>query len=639
MKIERNIYLENTDLEIALKGYLERFKEELENKAVETISVIDSLGRVTTEPYFAKYSSPNFNASAMDGIAVKSEVTYDAREGKPLTLVKGRDYKVVDTGDPIDGDYNAVIMIEDLNDLSEDEVQIITPASPWQHIRPVGEDIVAGEMIVSANHKIRPIDLASLLNGGIMEIRVYSRTKVGIIPTGTEIVEPGTILKIGDIIESNSRMFEGLTLECGAIPLRYEVVKDDYEEIKKTVMDSVEKNDITIINAGSSAGTEDYTRSIVEELGEVCYHGLSIKPGKPAILGKINGKPVIGIPGYPVSAYMVFRSIAREIIMEFMNLPREKPVIVDAYLSKRVVSSYKYKEFVRVKMGKLGGKIIATPLNRGAGVLMSLVRCDGILVIPKEKEGFEASELVQVELLRDFDKIENTVVSIGSHDLVMDIINNHIHMTDSVVDLSSAHTGSMGGIMALRKGECHLAPIHLLDEETGVYNVPVLQKYLSGTDVNLVKGFGRIQGFMVQKGNPKNIESIKDLTRDNVSFVNRQKGSGTRVLLDYRLKQEGIDRSEITGYDREMTTHMSVAAAVSSGTADVGLGVYSAAKTMNLDFISLAEEEYDFAILKEEMNNSKMKIFLKVLKSKDLKEELRELGGYTFENTGKVVKI
>lgn len=639
MNKERNIYLENTDLEVALRGYLEKFEEELNNKPVETISVVESLGRVTDKPYFAKYSSPNFNASAMDGIAVRSEATYEAREGKPLTLIKGRDYKVVDTGDPIEGDYNAVIMIEDLNVLSEDEVQIITPASPWQHVRPVGEDIVAGEMIVSANHKIRPVDLASLLNGGVTEIQVYSRTTVGIIPTGTEIVEPGTMLKTGDIIESNSRMFEGLTLECGARPSRYDVVKDVYEEIKKTVMDSVEKNDITIINAGSSAGTEDYTRSIVEELGEVCYHGLSIKPGKPAILGKVKGKPVIGIPGYPVSAYMVFRNIAREIIMEFMSLSREKPAMVQAYLSKRVVSSYKYKEFVRVKMGKLGGKIIATPLNRGAGVLMSLVKCDGILVIPKEKEGFEASELVQIELLKDYSKIENTVVSIGSHDLVMDIINNHIHSVNSNMDLSSAHTGSMGGIMALRKGECHLAPIHLLDEKTGVYNVPVLQKYLRGKEVVLIKGYGRIQGFMVQKGNPRNIESLKDLFREDVSFVNRQKGSGTRVLLDYRLKQEGMDKNEIRGYEREMTTHMSVAAAVSSGTADVGLGVYSAAKTMNLDFIPLAEEEYDLAVLKEEMDNSKMETFLKVVKSRELKEELKELGGYTFKNTGKVVKI
>ena len=639
MNMERNIYLENTDLEVALKGYLEKFKEELENKPVETISVVDSLGRVTAKPYFAKYSSPNFNASAMDGIAVKSEITYSAREGNPLTLVKGRDYKVVDTGDPIDGQYNAVIMIEDLNELSDQEVQIMIPASPWQHIRPVGEDIVAGEMIVSANHKIRPVDLASLINGGVQEVKVYARTRVGIIPTGTEIVEPGTLLKIGDIIESNSRMFEGLTLECGAIPSRYDVVRDDYEEIKKTVMDSVEKNDITIINAGSSAGREDYTRSIVEDLGEVCYHGLSIKPGKPAILGKIKGKPVIGIPGYPVSAYMVFRNIAREIIMEFMNLPREKPTIIQAHLSKRVVSSYKYKEFVRVKMGKLGGKIIATPLNRGAGVLMSLVKCDGILVIPKEKEGFEASEIVQVELLKDYTKIENTLVSIGSHDLVMDIINNHIHMKDSTIDLSSAHTGSMGGIMALRKGECHLAPIHLLDEKTGVYNVPAIQKYLGAKDIMLVKGFGRIQGFMVQKGNPKNIKSIKDLSRDDISFVNRQKGSGTRVLLDYRLKEEAIDRNDVAGYDREMTTHMAVAAAVSSGTADTGLGVYSAAMTMNLDFIPLAEEEYDFAILKEEMDNRKMRMFLKVMKSKKVKDELNDLGGYTFANTGKVVKI
>ena len=270
---------------------------------------------------------------------------------------------------------------------------------------------------------------------------------------------------------------------------------------------------------------------------------------------------------------------------------------------------------------------------------MSLVKCDGILVIPKEKEGFEASEIVQVELLKDYTKIENTLVSIGSHDLVMDIINNHIHMKDSTIDLSSAHTGSMGGIMALRKGECHLAPIHLLDEKTGVYNVPAIQKYLGAKDIMLVKGFGRIQGFMVQKGNPKNIKSIKDLSRDDISFVNRQKGSGTRVLLDYRLKEEAIDRNDVAGYDREMTTHMAVAAAVSSGTADTGLGVYSAAMTMNLDFIPLAEEEYDFAILKEEMDNRKMRMFLKVMKSKKVKDELNDLGGYTFANTGKVVKI
>lgn len=639
MDNKRNIYLENSDLEEALSGYMKHFNSKLNIKKIENINVVESMGRITAKPLYAIYSSPNFNASAMDGIALKSVITNNAREGNPVTLVKDVDYIEVDTGDPIIGDYDAVIMIEDLNILNDSEVQIINPVATWQNIRPVGEDIVAGELILSANHKIRPVDVAALINGGIQRLEVFKKITVGIIPTGTEIVELGSNMKIGDIIESNSRMFEGLTIEYGAVPKRYEVVEDNYEKLKLAIQKSVEENDITIINAGSSAGREDFTKSLIGELGEVYFHGLAIKPGKPAILGQINNKPVIGIPGYPVSGFMVFRSIAREIIMEFMGTIIEKPVSIQAILSKRIVSSYKYQEYVRMKLGKVGGKIIATPLNRGAGVLMSLVKCDGILMIPKEIEGFEAGEKVEIELMKSVDSINNTLVSIGSHDLVMDIINNHMKVIDSKSELSSVHIGSMGGIMALRKRECHLAPIHLLNPEDGVYNIQYLKKYLPDFGISLIKGFGRIQGLIVQKGNPKNIKTLSDLKRKDITFVNRQKGSGTRVLLDYNINMAKINKSEINGYDREMTTHMAVAAAVKSETADVGLGVYSAAHTMDLEFIPLFEEDYDFAVYNEDFESTQMKLFINIIKSESLKEELIKLGGYTFKNTGKVVKL
>jgi putative molybdopterin biosynthesis protein len=290
------------------------------------------------------------------------------------------------------------------------------------------------------------------------------------------------------------------------------------------------------------------------------------------------------------------------------------------------VSSLKYREYVRVKLGKVGDKLIATPLNRGAGVTMALVKADGILIIPKNSEGFEAGEEASVELVNDMEAIENTLVSIGSHDLIMDYIGSILAKNGKI--LSSAHVGSMGGIMAIKRGEAHIAPIHLLDEETGEYNRSYIDKYLADEDVALVKGVKREQGFMVAKGNPKGIVSVQDLVRKDVVFVNRQKGSGTRILTDYLLKKNGIDRKQIRGYDRDMTTHMAVAAAVECGTADVGVGVSSAAKTMGLDFISIGFEEYDFAIPKKYMESDMIKNFLQVLESPEFEKILADLGGY-----------
>jgi putative molybdopterin biosynthesis protein len=637
--MDRNIYISNMEVEKALGLLTDRLKPYMCKSFEEEISTLDSLGRVSAKAVIALVSSPNYNASAMDGIAVKAKTTFAASEANPIRLNMTTDFIYVDTGDPILDPYDAVIMIEDVVVIDNSTVEIIKAASPWQDIRPIGEDIVANEMIIPSNHSIRPVDIAAMLAGGVNCFKVYKKPKVGLIPTGTEIIEPGEPLALGKIIESNSRMFEGLVKEYGGEAVRYKPIPDDYQLLKQGIMEAVQQNDMVIINAGSSAGSEDYTVKLIAELGEVLVHGIATKPGKPAILGIIEGKPVIGIPGYPVSAYFVFENFAKPVIKGFVRQPIPSKDTADAILSKRVVSSLKHKEYVRIKLGMVDDKLIATPLSRGAGATMSLVRADGILVIPQNSEGVEGGETVKIELLKNIAEIKSTIVSIGSHDISMDIMANLIHQNNSAYSLSSAHVGSMGGIMALRRGEAHMAPIHLLDEAIGTYNVDYIKRYLPNIEMALIKGLKRVQGLMVKKGNPKDIKDFKDLTREDVQFVNRQRGAGTRILLEYNLGQKGISAEDIIGYEREMTTHMAVAAAVYSGSADTGLGVLSAAKAMNLDFIPVGNEEYDFAVPVSYLKLPMIELFIEMLKSEEFAKELESLGGYSLERAGEVVHI
>ena len=631
--MERKIYLSNTDIEEAIPLYLERLGDERNRIAVEVVDVRESLGRITAMPVFARLSAPNHNAAAMDGIMAIADRTYEASEANPVILTEGTDFDYINTGHLIREPYNCVIMIEDLVDLGQGKVRTTVQAAPWQHIRPIGEDIVAGEMVLPENHKMRSMDIGAVLNSGVSAISVYERIRVGIMPTGNEITECYDELPEGKSFDTNSWTFSAMVSEWGGIPERIPPVPDEEESLRDAMLGLLKRNHIVVVNAGSSAGSKDYTASIISECGELVLHGLAIKPGKPTILGLIDGKPVIGVPGYPGSAFLAFEEIVGPV---FRLLQRSRiPALpqVEATVSRRIVSSLKYREYIRVTLGKVGEKLIVTPLNRGAGVTMSLVKADGLLIVPKNSEGIEAGEKVTVELTRDAGAIEHTLVSIGSHDLIMDYIGNLMEkkspaLCGTVFHLSSSHVGSMGGILALAREEAHLAPIHLLDEETGEYNKSYLQKYLADQDIALVKGVKRQQGFMVAKGNPKEIRSIEDLINTGISFVNRQRGSGTRILTDYLLKKNGIDSAKIRGYNRDMTTHMAVAAAVKSGTADVGVGVCSAAAAMGLDFFPIGYEEYDFAIPQKYMDSAMVAVFLEVLKSEEFQKILRELGGY-----------
>jgi len=635
--MKRNLYLSNTPLEEAKALYLQRVAPLIQPQP-ECIPVIEALGRITTSPIYARCCSPLFNAAAMDGIAVRSADTAAARETAPLSLKRGEDFLVVDTGDPIRPPYDAVIMAEDVTNVDQEHVQITASAAAWQHIRPIGEDIVAGEMLLPRRSVIRPIDIGVLLSGGISKIDVSPAPSVAIIPTGTEIVEPDAELKEGDIIESNSRMFAAMVEELGGRPDRLPILADDYELLKACIQKAVQTHDMVIVNAGSSAGTEDFTVHILRELGEVIVHGVAIKPGKPVILAIVEGKPVIGLPGYPVSAYIGFREFVSPVLRLFTGAPsQDEGLEAEAVISKRLVSSLKHQEYVRVKVGKVGEKLVAAPLARGAGAAMSLVRADGFCIIPRNSEGLEAGEGVQLQLYRSLKEIENTLVAIGSHDLIMDVLADLLPEHFPGVHLSSTHVGSTAGLMALARQEAHLTPTHLLDAATGEYNAPYLRKLFPDTPMVLVKGVERIQGLIVKPGNPLNLQTVQDLCR--CKYVNRQRGAGTRVLLDYLLQKEGISPQQIDGYTREAATHMAVAAAVQAGGADCGMGVLSAAKALGLDFIPIAPEEYDFAMPAAYLELPMMQAFLEVLRSQEFKDRLEELGGYGYQRCGEIIHI
>jgi putative molybdopterin biosynthesis protein len=640
MAFKQNKYLSNEPLADAIKKYNDALTDAGIGGplAAERIPIGDALGRVTSEAVIAKISSPFYHSAAMDGYAVKFIDTFGAAETRPKRLKVSSQAVAIDTGDPMPDGFDAVIMIEDVEKISESEIEILKPATPWQHVRLVGEDIVATELIISENHVVRPADMAAMIASGHTTVMVRRRPVVSIIPTGTELVEPGSDLKRGDIIDFNSTMLAAMATEYGAHAVQKNIVKDNAPFLRQTILDAIVDSDVVVINAGSSAGREDFTASVIAELGEVIVHGVSIKPGKPVILGIVKGRPVIGIPGYPVSAALTFTLFVKPLVYALLGLKAPGPDTIAAKLSRQVASSLGQEEFIRVKLGSVSGNLIATPVTRGAGALMSLVRADGIIRLPAQSEGIAAGHEVTVELLRAAREIENTLVCIGSHDNALDVLGNYLRKKHPEYSLSSAHVGSMGGLLALKRGEAHLAGTHLLDEVTGEYNISYIRKLLPDTKIVLVNLVYRTQGFIVPKGNPKNIKGFDDLRRTDVVFVNRQAGAGTRLLTDQHLKKLRIDPGAVNGYYHEEFTHMAVAAAVLSGAADTGLAVLSAAQALDLDFVPVAQERYDLAIPRDFYDTPMMQALLGLIREdKGFREQIVRMGGYGVSEMGRVI--
>ena len=641
MNTKRNVYLNMKPLEEARQILFDHFPG-TGTMAAETVSPPDAVGRVLAEPVVAAVSSPNFHAAAMDGVAVKAEETFGASETRPRELAVGTQARFLNTGHVMPEGTDAVIMIENIQTVGDDRIRIEAPAFPWQHVRKMGEDIVATELLYPRGHTVTPYCVGALISGGIYGVPVRRKPRVLIIPTGSELVDWRTTapenLEPGQVLETNAYVLEKMISACGGEAMRHDRVMDDLDLIRQTVADAVAGDvDMVMTIGGSSAGSEDYSLPVLQDLGQLLVHGVTIMPGKPVILGDIQGKPFFGIPGYPVSAIIACEQFVQPLIKHMLGVadhPRQTVAVVP---TRKIASRLGVEEFLRVKLGQVGDRIVATPLPRGAGMITSITEADGIIRIPRQAEGIKDSDPVVAELLKPLPAIRNTIVIVGSHDNTLDVLADQLRAGDGALTLSSSHVGSMGGLMAVKRGVCHLAGAHLLDTQTGEYNLSYVKRYLPDTPVRLVNLVMREQGLIIPRGNPKGIKGIEDLGRDDIVFMNRQGGSGTRILLDYRLGQIGLSPERINGYTSEEFTHMNVAVAVLSGTADAGLGIFAAAKALNLDFIPVVTEQYDLIIPEAHFESGNIRVLLETINSDGFKRRVEALGGYGTARTGEIV--
>lgn len=671
--MKRHIYLEDIPLNEAWAA----FSAALEANGLwrplptATIPLTEANGRITAAAIWAKISSPHYHASAMDGFAVRAQDTVGATETNPLYLAlipndaATEDTTInpvaqaVNTGHPLPAWANAVVMIEHTQPatLPDGRPAIAIRASlpPWQHVRPMGEDMVATELALPANHKLRPVDLGALAGSGHAAVSVYRRPRVAIIPTGSELVAAETAvhtLQPGQIIEYNSLVLAAQVQNWGGLPTRWPIVPDELDAIKTAVIAAAQTHDLILLNAGSSAGSEDYSAHVVQQLGQLLVHGVAVRPGHPVILGMIERRvphsalpaphsscPIIGVPGYPVSAALTGEIFVEPLLAKWQGQPPHTPATLTATLTRKLNSPTGDDDFVRVAVGKVGDNILATPISRGAGVITSLVRADGIVRIPRFSEGADAGTAVTVHLYRTPQEIAQTIVAIGSHDLTLDLLAQFLAAQGHGLRLMSANVGSLGGLVALRRGEAHLAGSHLLDAATGVYNDSYIHRYLPQQPVTLITLVGREQGWIVPPGNPKGLQGWADAANPDVRLVNRQRGAGTRVLLDYELERLGIMPAQVNGYEREEYTHLAVAAAVAAGAADAGLGIRAAARALDLDFAPLAHEQYDLVIPQAYVDGDLLRPLLDLLHDDAFRTAVAAMPGYDITPMGRTRTI
>ena len=613
-----------------------------------------ALGRVLAAPVWARISSPHYHAAAMDGFAVRAVETEGAMATAPLTLTYGPQAEYVDTGDTLPGWADAVIPIENIEALDEPgelstsarrphAIRIRSAVAPWSHVRAMGEDLVATQLVLPAGHTLRPVDLGAIAGCGHDRVKVARRPRVAILPTGTELAPVGEPVGPGDIIEYNSLVLAAQVAAWGGQATRFPITPDEFEQIRERARAAAHDHDLILINAGSSAGSEDFSARVVESLGDLLVHGVAVRPGHPVILGMIQPEkagspaaiPIIGVPGYPVSAALTGEIFVEPLLARWLGRQPEQPPTLRAQLTRKITSPPGDDDYVRVAVGRVGERLLAAPLARGAGVITSLVRADGLALLPRGSQGMPAGAEVEVRLYRSPAEIEQTIFAIGSHDISLDVLAQFLAGHNR--RLASANVGSLGGLVALRRGEAHLAGSHLLDPETGEYNLSYIHQYLPDTPVKVLALVGREQGLLVPKGNPKDIRSLEDLARPDVSFVNRQRGAGTRVLLDYHLGLKGIEASAIRGYQQEEYTHLAVAAAVASGRADSGMGIAAAAQALDLDFVPLFDERYDLVIPVEYYQGQLLAPLFQVLQEPAFRQAVAQMPGYDVSVMGQLI--
>ena len=586
----------------------------------ETIPVTESLGRAIATPVYARYSVPEVNLAAMDGIAVKSRDTFGAGDQCPVTLT---DVARVNTGNILPSQFDAVVMIEDTWETGG-SFQVRKAASPWQHVRPAGEDIREGRLVLPRGHVVRAFDIGALATYGIAEVEVTS-ARIGIIPTGSELVPLGKRPAPGQVVESNTIMAQVLLESMGAVCDRMPIVPDDPGQIREALVQAAERNDIVIISAGSSAGTRDFTAGAIAATGELIFHGVAVKPGKPMMLGKIKGKPVIGLPGYPLAAQTVLREFAVP-LLEHWGLAPFPRYSVRAQLATPLASDLGFDEFVPVSVGRIGKKYWGIARSRGAVVQMSTVRSNGYAHIPAPVEGYDAEHELEVYLTTDPANIERTLIFTGAIDPVLEELGNITH--DQGLFIHTASTGNTSAILSLTRRSGHAAPMGLpafsLLKDCGS-----LLPHLEAMDLVFVNVATQNQGIV-------SVREVRLDALDEVCWVNSRRDTPARLLFDNLLKSRHLTPAAIRGYENEAAFPGSVAAAVKAGQADAGICSEWLAVKHGLRFLPVAQEQYELVMRREMLADPRILNLITLVKSPAFRSRLESAGAYQTTLTGRV---
>lgn len=613
--------------------------------AIEHISVENALGRVTAEALRAGNSVPHYLGAAMDGIAVRAADTAAAAEGHPIELEEGdpaaveRAFSYVDTGQELPAWADAVIMIEKVfaaavgvsptgprRRAAADRparVHVLAPAAPWQHVRLVGEDVVASEIIAPRGHRLRPVDIGALLAAGVLEVPVRPRPVVALLPTGDELIEPGEDLRPGRIVEFNSRMIAAFVREWGGEPLRLPPSRDERSSLVTRLEEARERADVVCIIAGSSVGRHDFTVDALAAAGRILARGIDVVPGRPTILAAFDSarsgraRVALGIPGYPVSALVACRELLEPLLAHLLGtapLPRES---VRATLLRDLASRSGNEELIRVNLGCVSGRMVAAPLGRGAGALTTVVRADGLIRVPPATSTIQAGAEIEVELLRTAEEARHTIFVHGSREPVLAVLEDELRKAEPLLRLATCGGGGTSAAAALARGEAHLALSAYPREAESFASDGIVRVFHLGT---------RSRGLIVPRGNPRGLRCVEDLEGLRVCTVERSPCTADRRSAD------PLDR--IACARRDAPSEVAVAAAVQSGLADAGVGSEAAARSLGLDFWTLESEELRILLRADFASSPAGEVLLQTLRSDALRSALAQLGGCDASRSG-----
>jgi len=658
---ERKVFRRLLSVEDALKKLQEHYVAE--PLGSEELLVDKSIGRVLSEDLVSTVDVPGFDRATMDGFAVIAEDTFSAQEDRPVKLkivgkveagekpeieVRRGEAVEIATGAPVPKGADAIVIVEQ-TDQKGDIVSIFKAVAPGENVMGAGTDIMAGEVVMRTRQEITSREIGLLAALGKSRVNVYRKPKIAIISTGNELITAGQQLDYGKIYDINSRTLAGAILESGCEPVPLGICSDDPEEMKTKIQQALLIADVILTSGSTSAGAGDALYRILGDFGGpgIVVHGLSVKPGKPLIVAVIEGKPLFGLPGYPTSALMMFNVIVKPIVSRIAGRTVESATWLEGKVASKILSAKGRREFLPVHIVEDEmGKHLVYPVLSGSGAITSLALADGFIDIPQNQEFIEEGEIVRVKLFSPKFQAAD-LVFIGSHCIGLDILFGCLRRRTLTLSFKIINAGSIGGLQAVKRGEADVAGVHLLDELTGEYNLPFLDQYGMAETAALIRGYKREQGFIVPKGNPKEIRSFEDLLGRDISFINRNLGSGTRLLIDLNLRKvaeaKGLNLSQLTnrirGYRMEARSHSAVALAVLNGKADVGFGIRTAAEIYGLDFIKVADEKYDFLIPKRRLERNPVKQLISELRSIEFRNGLERNapGLVATEETGRVI--